>query len=206
MNEPSPTTEELITRIRAGQDEEHCFHLLYERHRNLVYWFFLRKKLPPEDCRELTQEVFFSVYKGMNRLRQPALFTAWMFAIVENVWCSHLEMIKAKKRLANLVSLDDERETEEGEFSSLADRLPDLAPGAFEFVLQQEKLEKLSVAILSLPPQQRRCFNLYFAEELSHQEIADFMNLAVGTVKAHLHQAKQALRETLKTDFKELDS
>ena len=137
MNEPPPTTEELIERIKTGQDVEYNFRLLFERHRNQIHRFFQRKGLPPEDCGELTQEVFLSIYRGMNGLRQPALFTAWMFAIVENVWRSHLEMIKAKKRLANLVSLDEEHETEDGESSSLADRLPDLAPGAFEFVLQQ---------------------------------------------------------------------
>ena len=205
MNEPSPTTEELIKRIKAGQDEEHCFRLLFERYHGSVYRFFLRKKLPPEDCRELTQEVFFSIYKGLNELRQPALFKAWMFAIVENVWRSHLEMLKAKKRLAVLVSLDEEHETEDGESSSLAERLPDFAPGAFDFVLQQEKLEKLRAALLELSPQRRRCLNLYITEELSHQEIAEVMNLSIGAVKSHLHQAKQALRETLKSDFKELD-
>lgn len=205
MNEPPPTTEELIERIKTGRDLEDSFHLLFERHRNQIHRFFQRKGLPPEDCRELTQEVFFSIYKGLNGLRQPALFTAWMFAIVENVWRSHLEKIKAGKRLAKLVSLDEEHETEDGESSSLADRLPDLAPGAFEFVLQQEKLEKLRSARLQLSPQRRRCLDLHIVEELSHQEIADFMDLSVGAVKAHLHQAKQALRETLKADFKELD-
>ena len=60
-------------------------------------------------------------------------------------------------------------------------------------------------ALLELSPQRRRCLNLYITEELSHQEIAEVMNLSIGAVKSHLHQAKQALRETLKSDFKELD-
>ncbi len=181
------------------------FRLLFERHRNQVYRFFQRKGLSPEDCHELTQEAFFSIYKGLSDLRQPAQFVGWMFAITENVWRSHLEMIKAKKRNAIVVSLDQESDTQEGDSPPLADSIPDPSPSPLESALQHEKIEKLRAALQHLSPQRRRCLHLYVAEEWSYQEIAEFMGLTIGAVKAHLHQAKMALRETLKSDFKELE-
>jgi RNA polymerase sigma-70 factor (ECF subfamily) len=128
-----------------------------------------------------------------------------MFAITENVWRSHLEMIKAKKRAAILVSLDQESDTQEGDSPPLVDRIPDPSPSPLESTLQQEKIEKLRTALQQLSPQRRCCLHLYVNEELSYQEIAECMELNVGTVKAHLHQAKLALREKLKTDFEELE-
>ncbi len=199
------TTESLIEQIKQGTEVEACFRLLYEQHRNQVYRFFQRKKLSPEESQELTQETFFSIYKGLSDLRQPAQFKSWMFAITENTWRRYIEMKKAQRRDAVVISLDEENETQEGATSPWADRIPDSSPSQLAVSLQQEKLDKLRVAMQKLSPQRRYCLHLLVVEEMSYQEIAECMGLSTGAVKAHLHQAKLALREMLKSDFAELE-
>lgn len=72
--------------------------------------FFVRKKLSPEDALELTQDVFFSVYKNIAAVRQPDDFEAWLFRIALNAFRNYLEKKKAGKRAAVLIELESEDE------------------------------------------------------------------------------------------------
>ena len=70
-----------------------------------------------------------------------------------------------------------------------------------EALLEKERRDKLDEAIQSLPPQMRRCVQLRVIKMLSLAEIAAVMHISINTVKAHLHQAKKALKEELDQHF-----
>jgi DNA-directed RNA polymerase specialized sigma24 family protein len=66
VKSPYITTEELIREIKQGLNVEGNFRQLFERYYAQTYRFFHRRGFSPEDCRELAQDTFLSVYKGLN--------------------------------------------------------------------------------------------------------------------------------------------
>src|ERR1035438_9337823 len=71
----------LIRALREHRDVEENFRRLFQLYYSAVFSYFSRKGFPPEDCRDLTQEVFVGVYTGLDRLRADDAFTAWLFTI-----------------------------------------------------------------------------------------------------------------------------
>ena len=202
MNSPDRASVELIREIKQGQNVENNFHLLFDRHYAQVLRFFRRKEFDIEVCRDLTQDTFISVYKGLKDLRQEEQFESWLFAIAHNVWCSLIESRNAQKRSAVVLSLEGEGESDDR--PSIAARLADGSADPLTAALEREKLEKLSEALQHLPQQMRRCAQLRVVHDLPYVEIAALMGISVNTVKAHLHQAQKALRAQLSSYFEEI--
>jgi RNA polymerase sigma-70 factor (ECF subfamily) len=194
---------ELIREIKQGLNVEDNFHWLFERHYAQILRFFRRKGFDIEDCRDLTQETFVSVYRGVKDLRREEQFESWLFAIAHNVWCSLIESRSAQKRSATLLSLDGGSEADD--HLPLAARIPDRSADPLRVALEKEKLEKLRLALRHLPKQMHRCVQLRIVHDLSHVEIAALMGISVNTVKAHLHQARNALRTQLSSYFEEIE-
>ncbi|MGH9873455.1 MAG: RNA polymerase sigma factor [Pyrinomonadaceae bacterium] len=202
MDHAGRDSVELIREIKQGLNVEDNFHRLFDRHYAQILRFFRRKGFPPEDCRDLTQETFISVYKGLKDLRQEEQFESWLFAIAHNVWCSLIESRSAQKRSAILLPLEGEGES--GDRPPIAARLAERGADPLAVALEKEKLEKLREALQHLPRQMRRCTQLRVVHDLSYGEIAALMDISVNTVKAHLHQAQKALRVQLSSYFEEL--
>jgi len=190
---------ELIREINQGLNVEDNFRWLFERHYSQILRFFRRKGFLPEDCRDLAQETFVSVFKGIKVLRQEEQFESWLFAIAHNVWCDVIESGAAQKRSATVLPLDAENET--GDERPLAARIADRGADPLAVTLEKEKLEKLREALQHLPQQMRRCAQLRVVHELSYLEIAGLMGISVNTVKAHLHQAQKNLHAQLSSYF-----
>ncbi len=203
VNRPESQTAELLQEIKQGLNVEENFRRLFGSYSAQVHRFFQRKGLRPEDCRDLTQETFISVYRGLKDLRQEEQFEHWLFAIARNVWRSLVETQTARKRAATLLPLEAEGEI--GDQPPLAARITDPGADPLAVTLEKEKLEKLREALQQLPEQMRRCAQLRVVNDLSYAEIAALMGLSVNTVKAHLHQAQKNLRERLSSYFEELE-
>ena len=192
----------MIREIKQGQNVETNFRRLFDRHHAQIFRFFRRKEFDPETCRDLTQDVFVSVYKGLKDLRQEEQFESWLFAIAHNVWCSLIESRAAQKRSATVLSLEGEGESDDR--LSIAARLADPNADPLTVALEKEKLEKLREALAHLPKQMRHCAQLRVLHEMSYVEIAALMGISVNTVKAHLHQAQKVLRAQLSSYFEEI--
>jgi RNA polymerase sigma-70 factor (ECF subfamily) len=203
----NPVTDDLIQRFKQGSasERESCFQQIFTRYNGMIRRFFQRKGMPPEDCADLTQETFLSVFRGLNDFRQEAQFESWLFTIATNTFYSELEMRKAKKRSAKVVSLDQEYTDNEGDTMTLRDRVAIQGPSPEETVIDDEKVRLLREVMQRLPDQMRRCITLRIVHDFSYQEIADHMGIALGTVKAHIHQAQKALRERLRPYFGEIE-
>jgi RNA polymerase sigma-70 factor, ECF subfamily len=193
---PQKSTEELIQDLRQASDLENDFRILFERYYARVYRFFERKGFPPEDCADLSQEVFFSVYTGVKDLRDEAAFQSWMFTLARNTFLNEVERKRAKKR--DGIELSIEVEVADNPALSLADSLPGNPKEIpIQIVLEREKLQKVRQAVEELPPQMRRCVHLRVLKDCSYEEIAVIMGRSINTVKAHLFKAREALKEKL---------
>jgi len=203
VNLPDADPVELIRALKQGLNVEDNFRQLFDRHYAQILRFFRRKGFSSDECRDLTQETFVSVYKGIRELRQDEQFESWLFAIAHNIWCRVLERQGAQKRSVKLLSLEGEDESDE--HSSVAAKLVDRGADPFTIVLEKEKLKKLSEAMEHLPQQMRRCTQLCVVHQLSYVEVAALMDISVNTVKAHLHQARKVLRAKLSSYFDEIE-
>lgn len=192
------TNEEIISALRRRLETDYHFRCLYERYFSRARLFFLRKKLSPEDALELTQEVFFSVYQNIEALRQPDGFEAWLFRIALNAFRNHLEKLKAGKRAGALVELENEDDEEKNLLETIAS--DDLGP--LENLLAAERERVFRLAAAELPDQMRRVFYMKIVSELTSAEIAAALGISVNTVKAHVFQARQKLRESLERHIK----
>jgi RNA polymerase sigma-70 factor (ECF subfamily) len=196
----NPTTEELIANFIGGRDREESFRLLFERFYDRVYRFLRRKGATAEDSADLTQEVFFSVYRELGGLRDVSLFEHWIFKITVNTYRSHIERGMAQKRSGKTISLEEE-EVYAKELNKSASHNAGNASkytDAMELTLENERMEKFREAMRQLPEQMRRCAQMRIIDDLSYQEIASRMGISVNTVKAHLHKAQKILKEKLR--------
>ena len=194
------TTEEVVLALKQGRDREDNSRLLFQRYYRRAYRFFRSKGLPPEDCDELTEDVFISVYNNLDELRQDGKFENWVFRIAVNIYRNEMERRGARKRAPTPVPLG-------GDWSDPQDLQLSTAPGADPEteVLEKEKLKAVRAALQELPRQMRSCLFLRVDDGLSYREIAAVMGIAVNTVSAHLYEARNLLREKLDRYFPEVE-
>ena len=198
------TTEKILEDLKRGRHREANYKLLFDRYHDQVYRFFRRKGMAREDCRDLTQDVFVSVYRGLEELRDYAKFHSWLFTIAKNIFSNEIERRQAKKREGRLLSLEEKpgRKNEH----EVTRKATDAKTSPIQALLDKERRAKVASAIQDLPPQMRRCVQLRINKGLSIAEIAGVMRISANTVKAHLHQARSALKEDLAELFNNSDS
>jgi RNA polymerase sigma-70 factor (ECF subfamily) len=198
MIQSEKATEEIVNQLKHGLDRDENSRLLFRRYHGWIYRFFRSKGISPEECEELTEDVFVSVYTHLNELRQDTKFENWVCRIAMNVYRNERERRAARKRAATVVSLT-------GDLDDPADlQLPASATANPEVeMLEKEKLDQVRQALHELPPQMRSCLLLRVDDELSYREIAAVMGISINTVSAHLHQARKLIEEKLSRYFVE---
>ena len=188
------STEEIIEDLKRGEYREANYKLLFDRYHDQIYRFFRRKGLGREDCRDLTQDVFVSVHRGLTELRDHAKFHSWLFRIAKNIFTNEIERRQAKKREGRVLSLEEKPGTsKKRDVLTMKGADPKTSP--MEALLEKERRAKVASAIENLPPQMKRCVQLRINKGLSIAEIAEVMRISANTVKAHLHQARTVLKE-----------
>jgi len=195
MPDADDPSQHLVELIQAGIDPEGNFGRLFERHSRGIHYLFLRRGFSAEETRDLAQEVFLRVSRGLPKFRLESQFKTWVFEIADNVAQNELRRRSTGKRKGKEISLDTGGmggQWEEGEPAPFEP--PPQPPKALDEVLKREQAELLSRAIGDLPPKMRVCFQLRYGQGRKYEEIAVLMNVSIDTVKAHLHQARQRLR------------
>ncbi|MDO8683359.1 MAG: sigma-70 family RNA polymerase sigma factor [Armatimonadota bacterium] len=167
-----------------------AFDQLVERYEKRVFNFAYRMAGNYDDANDVAQEAFIRVFNSIGTFRGDANFSTWLYRIVTNVYLD--ERKRAKSHLHT--PLDDYIELEE---NSVARQVEDTGPTPEALVEQTERHDLLQFAIKSLPDYQRIMVVLYHTESKSYEEIAEIMNLPIGTVKSRLNRARLALKEKL---------
>jgi len=179
--------KDLIERCRGG--DRKAFADLVEHYKilvfNLVDCMIFDKAL----VEDLAQEVFIRVYQGLPGFRGESKLSTWIYRVAYNVCAAELE--RARHRV-DVVSLDAKGD-EEGPRLDLRDDRQDV-----EAMLSQIDFGRTIQKLLDrLPPRYKAMLTLYYLQEMRYEEIGEIMALPMGTVKTHLHRAKQALRHMI---------
>lgn len=168
---------------------------LYQRYFRPVVAFFVRRGVPREESRDLAQETFLRVYKNMEGFRNESSVETWLFQIAGNIFKNALRSQGTQKRDAEEVPL----ETSAGDL--VVGPWADADEGPLGAMLAEERARLLREALEGLPPQMKQAVLLRVNGDLKYREIADLMRVSIETVKAHLYQARQQLRDKLADYF-----
>lgn len=165
---------------------------LFQRYYRPVVSYFLHKGFPMEESRDLAQETFFRVYKNRERFRGESSPATWLFQIANNLYKNTLRSQAAQKRDREEVSLESVE-------ASLVDVETD--EDVLSTMLMEERSKLLREVLEELPPQMKKAVFLRVGSDLKYREIAEQMQVSIETVKAHLYQARQQLRDRLANYF-----
>jgi RNA polymerase sigma-70 factor (ECF subfamily) len=171
---------------RAAGGDSAAFQALVERHRSMVYRVAYQFAGNHHDAEDIAQEVFIKVYRSLDKFRQDAQLTSWLYRIVMNACIDH----RRRHVPANAAPFGEEAEQ----------RLlntPEEAPGPEARAYAGELGVVLEGEINRLPEGQRIVFIMRHHQGLKLGEIADALGLAEGTVKRQLHAAVHRLRRAL---------
>jgi RNA polymerase sigma-70 factor (ECF subfamily) len=174
----------LVERCRTG--DERAFQELVDRNKDLVFALIARTVQDRSRAEDLAQEVFLRVHRGLPYFRGEARLSTWIYRIVANV-CAQ----DAVKPTA--ISLEDERVRSRVASSTSA---RDERFGTLEL---RDRLEK---AVARLPANYRFLVAAHYLDGMRYEDLAEALQLPLGTVKTQLHRAKQQLRRLLETDLK----
>jgi RNA polymerase sigma-70 factor (ECF subfamily) len=183
-----PEEKLLIERCKRGDIA--AFDLLIRQYEKRVYNFAYRLSNNQDDAEDVAQEAFIRVFNAVGTFRGEANFSTWLFKIVTNVYLDERKRAKAH----TTVPLDEFIELEE---DTVSRQIEDAGPTPEMVVQERERNQIIQEAIQSLPEYQRVMIVLYHNQEKSYEEIAQIMNLPIGTVKSRLNRARLALKEKL---------
>jgi RNA polymerase sigma-70 factor (ECF subfamily) len=146
-----------------------------------------------EDAKDIYQEVFVRVYKGLRKFEFRSEFSTWLYRITTNVCLTH----RAKSKKHSHSSLDDGHDEDEGHGARLGDALVD-EQSTDQTMVNAEISENVERALGALSPRQRMVFTLRHYEGHKLREIAVMMSCSEGTVKKYLFTATERMRMQLK--------
>ena len=176
----------LILRAQAG--DAGAFRLLIERHQRRVFAIALGLVRDEQDAREIAQEAFLRVHKGLPQFHGGSTFFTWLYRIVTNL--SIDLMRKPSRREADLhfaLEVDDADST----------LLPAVDADPYDVVRRGELSERISRALEQLPPYHRGVILMREVEGMSYEEMAEAMQVSKGTIMSRLFHARKKLQRAL---------
>ena len=179
----------VLLAIRGNQK---AYTVLLERYRNSIFHMMLKMVNNREDADDLTLEAFGKAFNKLPSYEPRYAFSTWLFKIAINNCIDHIR----KKRL-KLLSIDDPIEpNSDHDFSS------NIRSGALdpeERYIRKQRVHLMRNILNKLSLKYRLMIELRFFEELSYDEIAQELDIPLGTVKAQLFRAKEILYNLLQT-------
>ncbi|HCE00364.1 MAG TPA: RNA polymerase subunit sigma-24 [Armatimonadetes bacterium] len=179
---------------RAVQGEREAFDQLVRKHERRAYQYAFRLTRSPEEAADIVAEAFFRVYSALRSFRQDSAFGTWLYRIVTNCYLDAQKKSRSRQTTSlSRASSDDDAELEL--------QIEDTSPLPDETALEKERARALQRAIDALPEYQRAMIVMYHGEQLSYEEIAEALDLPIGTVKSRLNRARLSLRDLLSRDL-----
>ena len=182
---------ELISRAQGGDPS--AFRLLVERHQRRAFSIALGLVRDEQDAREVVQEAFLRVHKGLATFEGGSSFFTWLYRIVTNLAIDLVR--KPGRRDAELA--DDHALSDDDASGDLAlvSRIDGSDP--LDVVRRREIAGRIHAALEALPPYHRGVILMREVEGMSYEEMAEAMGVSKGTIMSRLFHARQKLQRAL---------
>jgi len=177
--------------IQAQKGDQSAFEELVYRYDRNVLSITIKYANNEDDAKDLYQEVFIRVYRGIRNFKFQSEFSTWLFRITTNVCLTY----KSRSKEHLKVSIDNDFD-DENEFSTIKELVYD-GSSPEEIVSGANLGDIVNAAVESLSPKQKMTFILKHYEGYKIREIAEMLNCKEGTVKKYLFDATNNLRKKL---------
>ncbi len=159
-------------------------------HLNSLYRTALRMTKNENDASDLVQETFFKAYRFWDKFEEGSNCRAWLYKIMTNIFINQYRAKSSSPQTVDLEDVDDD---------FLFGQLSALGPTDDPEKLFFRKVfdDDVKAAIDEMPDDFRLVIILSFLEGFSYQEIADILNINIGTVKSRLHRGRKLLQKSL---------
>jgi RNA polymerase sigma-70 factor (ECF subfamily) len=185
------TDQQVVLLARGGR--EAAYRELIRRYERPVFALLFRMLRDRELAEDLSQETFVKALNAIDSYRPEFKFSSWIFKIANNAAIDHL-----RRRELDTLSLDGSPHAETPEaMQATALQIGARQESPLEAVEAKELGGAIESAIGRLRPEYRSCILLRHVEGRAYEEIAEILNLPLGTVKTYIHRARNELRLAL---------
>lgn len=171
--------KDLVKVALAG--DQMAFEYLFNRYADAIRRLFLQRFTSVEDTEDLLQETFIKVFVNLHRYSAEYTFGQWVYTIARN---THIDF---ERRRQEDISLDEK-------FSAPVA----LTPSPEDNLISLQQRSQIESYIECLPEQYRRLFKMRFLDDYSYEEIAEKLQLPMGTVKTQIHRARERMCALIK--------
>lgn len=178
----------LVDQARTG--DQAAYAQLMERYRESIYFMMMKMVRNSDDADDLTIEAFGKAFSRLDQYSPSFAFSTWLFKIASN---NCIDFIR-KKRI-KLTSMDSGYVNEDGDAVGIDAKDAERDPEAT--IIHSQKVKHMRHLVSKLKPRYRELIEKRYFEELSYEEIADELNLPLGTVKAQLFRARDFLAQMM---------
>jgi len=188
-NTAAGNEDQIIAAIRSGNAR--AYAVLVDRYKDRALSLAVRLVGDHDEAEELVQDAFVNAYRKLDQFRGDARFGTWLHRILYN-----LCMTRVARRKERMASLDSLEENPAGMLHE------DKGPSIQEMVEENELVALLSDEINRLPETLKAPLLLFYVDELRYEEVAEVMNLPMGTVKTYLHRGRNLLRQRMQAKLR----
>ena len=185
--------DDRILILSAKEGNVGAFEQLVQKYDRKVFSIASMYVQSSEDAKDIYQEVFVRVYKGLRKFQFRSEFSTWLYRITTNVCLTH----RTKSKRYAHASLDEAHDEDESHGSTRGHALVDERT-TDQTMVNTEISENVERALAVLSPRQKMVFTLRHYEGHKLKEIAAMMNCSEGTVKKYLFTATEKMRTQLK--------
>ena len=178
---------ELVERARSG--DQRAYASLMEQYRETINYMILKMVHNRDDADDLTIEAFSKAFLQLEKYTPDFAFSTWLFKIAVNNAIDHIR----KKRLKTLSIDDDNDESTRLVFTNIRNT----HPNPEEKYIRDQRATILRAILDELNPKYKALVELRYFDELSYEEIAEKLNMPLGTVKAQLFRARNLLSDII---------
>ena len=180
--------DELLIR-RAQRGDADAFEQLLLEHQKNVYNLCYRMAGNPDDAMDLSQETFLRAWRCLDQYQFASAFSTWLYRLCSNI-C--IDFLRRRRRQQTVPLTFEDADGEEQAYA-----VPDVQPLPEEQVELKLTRETLAAAMAQLLPEHRAVLQLRVVNEMSYEQIADVLDIQIGTVKSRLSRARNQLKKIL---------
>ena len=180
--------DELLIR-RAQRGDADAFEQLLLEHQKNVYNLCYRMAGNPDDAMDLSQETFLRAWRCLDQYQFASAFSTWLYRLCSNI-C--IDFLRRRRRQQTVPLTFEDADGEEQTYA-----VPDAQPLPEEQVELKLTREPLAAAMAQLLPEHRAVLQLRVVNEMSYEQIADVLDIQIGTVKSRLSRARNQLKKIL---------
>jgi RNA polymerase sigma-70 factor (ECF subfamily) len=184
----------LVRELKNGSEE--AFALLIAQYSQPIYSLIARSLRDPADAADVTQDVFIKVFRSISGFHGDASLRTWIYRIALHETSNQRRWWGRHKKQE--LAIDAPIENEEGECTCMAEMLATGEASPLEQALRSETRHRVEAALRELPDAYREVVVLREIQGFGYEEIAEILNVNLGTVKSRLTRGRAALREFLK--------